>query len=113
MILPSLLVYVVLRMTRMSPSLRASNEGLLRPRVARALGGITGPSPLCWWAFSASCWLHRLLVPKHGQRPLAENPVSARKTYDQRQHHCEEEADTKYLWVYAPGKIEHIPQHGP
>jgi hypothetical protein len=38
MILPSLLVYVVPRMARMSPPLRASNEGLLRPRVARAQG---------------------------------------------------------------------------
>ena len=38
MILPSLLVYVIPGMARMSPPLRASNEGLLRPRVARAQG---------------------------------------------------------------------------
>ena len=38
MILPSLLVYIFPRMARMSPPLRASNEGLLRPRVARAQG---------------------------------------------------------------------------
>ena len=38
MILPSLLVYIVPGMARMSPPLRASNEGLLRPRVARAQG---------------------------------------------------------------------------
>jgi hypothetical protein len=54
-----------------------------------------------------------LLVPKDSQRPLAENPVGARKTHDQRQQHREEEPDAKHLWVYAPGKIEHIPQHGP
>ena len=38
MTLPSLLVYVAPRMARMSPPLRAFNEGLLRPRVARAQG---------------------------------------------------------------------------
>ena len=112
MILPGLLVYVVLRMTRLSPSLRASNEGLLRPRVARAQGTHRAILP-CWRAFSASCWLHPLLVPEHGQRPLAENPVGARKTHNQRQHHREQEANAKYPWVYAPGKIEHIPQHSP
>jgi hypothetical protein len=37
-VLPCSLVYVTLRMTRMSSLLRASNEGLLRPRVARAQG---------------------------------------------------------------------------
>jgi hypothetical protein len=38
MVPPSLLVYVISRMARMSAPLRASNEGLLRPRVARAQG---------------------------------------------------------------------------
>ena len=38
MIIPSLLAYVIPGMARMSPPLRASNEGLLRPRVARAQG---------------------------------------------------------------------------
>jgi hypothetical protein len=38
MILLSLRVYIVPGMARMSPPLRASNEGLLRPRVARAQG---------------------------------------------------------------------------
>ena len=38
MIIPSLLAYVIPKMARMSPPLRASNEGLLRPRVARAQG---------------------------------------------------------------------------
>ena len=60
-------------------------------------------------AFSASCRLHRLLVPKHSQRPLAENPVGARKTHDQRQQHREEETAAKHPWVYAPWKVEHIP----
>ena len=46
MILPSLLVYVVSRMARMSPPLRASNEGLLRPRVARAQGTHRAIPPL-------------------------------------------------------------------
>ena len=34
-----------------------------------------------------------LLVPEHGQRPLAENPVGAGKPHDQREHHSEDEAD--------------------
>jgi hypothetical protein len=38
MIFTRLLGYVVPRMVRMGPPLRASNEGLLRPRVARAQG---------------------------------------------------------------------------
>ena len=46
MIFPSLLVYVVPRMARMSPLLRASNEGLLRPRVARAQGTHRAIPPL-------------------------------------------------------------------
>jgi hypothetical protein len=46
MILPSLLVYVVPRMARMSPPLRASNEGLQRPRVARAQGTHRAITPL-------------------------------------------------------------------
>src|SRR6185295_2645724 len=37
-VLPCSLVYGPLRDDRMSPPLRASNEGLLRPRVARAQG---------------------------------------------------------------------------
>ena len=67
----------------------------------------------CWRAFSASCQLHPLFVPKHGQRPLAENPVGAPKTHYQRQQHREEEADAEHPWVYAPGKLEHIPHQGP
>ena len=38
MVAPSLLAYRCPLMARMSPPLRASNEGLLRPRVARAQG---------------------------------------------------------------------------
>jgi hypothetical protein len=52
MILPSLLVYVVPRMARMSPPLRASNEGLLRPRVARAQGTHRAILPLLAEIFS-------------------------------------------------------------
>jgi hypothetical protein len=52
MILPSLLVYVVSRMARMSPPLRASNEGLLRPRVARAQGTYRAIPPLVVGFFS-------------------------------------------------------------
>ena len=37
-VLPISLVYSILGMARMSPPLRASNEGLRRPRVARAQG---------------------------------------------------------------------------
>ena len=48
-----------------------------------------------------------LFVAKHGQRPLAENPVGARKTHDQRQQHGEEEGDSEYPRVDAPGKLEH------
>ena len=46
MILPSLLVYIAPGMARMSPPLRASNEGLLRPRVARAQGTHRAIPPL-------------------------------------------------------------------
>ena len=46
MILLSLLVYIVPGMARMSPPLRASNEGLLRPRFARAQGTHRAISPL-------------------------------------------------------------------
>jgi hypothetical protein len=38
----------------MSPPLRASNEGLLTPRVARAQGTHRAIPP-CWRDFSASC----------------------------------------------------------
>jgi hypothetical protein len=46
MIVPSLLVYIVPGMVRLSPPLRASNEGLLRPRVARAQGSHRTIPPL-------------------------------------------------------------------
>ena len=36
-------------------------------------------------------------------RALAENPVGARKTHDQRQYHRKEETDAKHPWVDAPG----------
>ena len=52
-------------------------------------------------------------MTKHSQRPLAENSVGAGKPYDQRQRHREEEADAKHLWMYAPGKLEHIPNKCP
>ena len=51
MILPSLLVSLP-RMARMSPPLRASNEGLLRPRVARAKGTHRAIPPLLAGFFS-------------------------------------------------------------
>ena len=52
MILPSLLVYVIPGMARMSPPLRASNEGLLG-RALREHRGLTGPShPLLGAIFS-------------------------------------------------------------
>src|SRR4029077_20107969 len=54
-----------------------------------------------------------LLVTKYGQRPLAENTVGTRKTHNQCQQHREEKTDTKHLRVHVPGKLEHIPQHGP
>src|SRR5205085_11275696 len=63
-------------------------------------------------ARSMPCWL-LLLVSEHSQRPLAENSVGAGKSYDQRERHCEEEADAQHLWVYAPGEIEHIPNQCP
>ena len=74
MILPSLLVYVVSRMARMSPPLRASNEGFLKPRVARAQGTHRVILPLLadffsillvngWGIFAHACnlwfWLSR------------------------------------------------------
>jgi len=53
MILPSLLVYVIPGMARMSPPLRASNEGLLG-RALREHRGLTGPShPMLADFFSA------------------------------------------------------------
>src|ERR1043165_3033005 len=52
MILPGLFVFVVPKMTRMSPPLRASNEGLLRPRVARAQGTHRAIHPLLAGCFS-------------------------------------------------------------
>src|SRR3990172_2688910 len=58
-ILPRLLVHVVPRMARMSPPLRASNEGLLRPRVARAQG------------------THRAIPPAGG---LFQHPVTASRS---------------------------------
>jgi hypothetical protein len=72
--------------------LRASNEGLLRPRVARAR--------------RQPVWVRSLFVSEHRQRTLTKNPVRAGKSYDQRQQHREEEADAEHLWVYAPGKVE-------
>jgi len=51
-ILPGLLVYIVLGMARMSPPLRASNEGLLRPRLARAQGTHRAIPPLLADCFS-------------------------------------------------------------
>jgi hypothetical protein len=44
--LPISFVYFILGMARMSPTLRASNEGLRRPRVARAQGTPGHPSLL-------------------------------------------------------------------
>ncbi len=91
-------------------SSEADPRSRFTPHVSRFLGAMRERR---WRAFSASCWLHRLLMPQHGQRPLAENPVGARKTHDQRQQHRQEEAAAKHPWVHAPGKIEHIPQRGP
>ena len=51
MIFPSLLLYLS-RMARMGPPLRASNEGLLRPRVARAQGTHRAIPPLLAGFFS-------------------------------------------------------------
>ena len=62
MIFPSLLVYVVPRMARMSPSLRASNEGLPRPRVARAQGTNRAIPPLLADFFSILLGLLRFFV---------------------------------------------------
>jgi hypothetical protein len=53
-ITPSVLVCVVPRMARMIPPLRASNEDLLRPRVARAQGTYRAIPPAAP-DFSASC----------------------------------------------------------
>ncbi len=44
--LPISFVYFILGMARMSPTLRASNEGLRRPRVARAQGTHRAIPPL-------------------------------------------------------------------
>ena len=52
MILPGLLVYVVLRMTRMSPLLRASNEGLLETARCASTGDSPGHPPLLAGFFS-------------------------------------------------------------
>ena len=61
-----------------------------------------------------SIWLGTsLLVPEHSQRSLAENPVGAGKPDYQGEQYREEEADAEYLWVYAPGEVEHIPNQGP
>ena len=49
---PRLYVYLVPEMARMSPPLRASNEGLLRPRVARAQGTHRAIPPLLAAFFS-------------------------------------------------------------
>ena len=58
MILPSLLLDFVPRMARMSPSLRASNEGLLRPRVARAQGTHRAIPPLLASFFNILLEIH-------------------------------------------------------
>jgi hypothetical protein len=52
MILPNLLMYIVPRIARTSPPLRASNEGLLRPCVARAQGTHRAIPPLLATFFS-------------------------------------------------------------
>ena len=70
MILPSLLVYVVLRMAQMSPPLRASNEGLLRPRVARAQGIHRAIPLLARWIFNSLLSCEEMLGV--GRRETAE-----------------------------------------
>ena len=50
----------------MSPKLRASNEGLLSPRVARAQGTHQANTFTCWRTFSASCQGRAVDQPANG-----------------------------------------------
>jgi len=58
-------------------------------------------------------WMHPLFVAQDGQRPLAENPVGARKPDEEREPHRQEQALPKDQWVQAPGQIEDMAQHRP
>jgi hypothetical protein len=72
MITPRVLVCVVPRMARMSPPLRASNEGLLRPHVARAQGTHRAIPPLLADFFSIL-----LAVHDRSKRKLVEHVLDS------------------------------------
>jgi hypothetical protein len=77
---------------------------------------VNGERPYCKgyvWNTETSFLWPLLFVPEHSQRSLAENSVGAGKPDDQREHHREEEADAKHLWMYAPREVEHIPNECP
>ena len=88
----------------MCPPLRASNEGLLRPRVARAQGAHRAIPPLLAGFFSvllevlsdttenitAHCvgiWLHRTGDPQIGNLAGADCPCHQQKPPDQSRRH--------------------------